>query len=476
MAAHIGRRLRRGAATTAVAAVAMAALTASQAPGLVSPENERTPAGSPADDLPIDGGSPYHTDLPPLRTPDKPGTSTRLPGVKDPASGIPATVLDAYRQAEAALAVSNPGCNLPWELLAAIGKVESGHARGGAVDAEGTTLTPIRGPQLNGDGFARIADTDGGTYDGDTSFDRAVGPMQFIPSTWMRWSADGNGDGAKDPNNIYDAALAAGRYLCAGGRDLADPGDLERAILGYNPSREYLNTVLTWLESYRKGTHEVPDGTGVLPTTPGAGSGAGSGGKGSGSGVTPGTGGTGPGGKEATAPSGRDGKPGEPGRPGTPDRPADPDRPTVSASGTVRPGGGSPTGTSPSPSAPETTEPGDGPGEGETTPPAECPTDSASPSPSPSDGSGSPAPSASPSASPSGSGSPTTSPGDDPEEPEDGAEDPGDPDDPCGDRDAEDGDGKDGEDGDGKDTVAEPAAAPTAGSLIGTALARLTSA
>ena len=162
---------------------------------------------------------------------------------------------------------------MPWQLLAAIGKVESGQARGGKVDAAGTTFSPILGPVLNGVGFANISDTDNGAYDGDSTHDRAVGPMQFIPSTWATWGQDGNGDGRKDPNNIYDAALAAGRYLCADGRDLAVKSDLDRAILGYNHSQEYLNTVLSWFEYYKRGTHEVPDGAGVLPDTDGPDSG-----------------------------------------------------------------------------------------------------------------------------------------------------------------------------------------------------------
>ncbi|MCM2576531.1 lytic transglycosylase domain-containing protein [Streptomyces meridianus] len=274
MAAQLGRRLRRGAATTAVAAVAMAALTASQAPEELVTQRNRT--GAPSEDTPIDGGSSYRTELPPLNTPGKPESSIDLPsGPVAAQSGIPASVLAAYKKAEAELRRSRPGCNLEWELLAAIGKVESGQARGGAVDSEGTTLKPILGPQLNGNGFARITDTDNGAYDGDTTHDRAVGPMQFIPSTWATWGADGNGDGERDPNNVYDAALAAGRYLCAGGRDLSVDAQLHRAILGYNHSQQYLRTVLSWLEFYRKGTHEIPDSGG----TPGAG-GAPGGGKG----------------------------------------------------------------------------------------------------------------------------------------------------------------------------------------------------
>ncbi|GHE40522.1 lytic transglycosylase [Streptomyces longispororuber] len=268
MAPVIGKRLRKATVTTAVAAAAVAALAASQAPGVAT--TDKAQGEQAADTTPPPGGdsatgnSPYYTDLPPLHSPVPP--TSKPGGAKgDPEAGLPATVLDAYKKAEAAVRTAKPGCNLPWQLLAAIGKVESGQARGGRVDDEGTTLTPILGPVLDGNGFARITDTDGGAFDGDTTHDRAVGPMQFIPSTWATSGQDGNGDGEKDPNNIYDAALAAAHYLCGSGRDLSVTGDLHAAILSYNRSTEYLNTVLSWLEFYRKGTHEIPDGTGRLP-------------------------------------------------------------------------------------------------------------------------------------------------------------------------------------------------------------------
>ncbi|GAA3493487.1 lytic transglycosylase domain-containing protein [Streptomyces prasinosporus] len=273
MAAHFGRRLRKGAATTAVAAAAVAALSASQAPGVTvdgqggQTTAEATPAPEEgAEGVGATGNSPYYTDLPPLNSPNPSPSASTGPSASGRAeAGIPATVLDAYKKAEAALREKKPGCNLPWQLLAAIGKVESGQARGGRVDADGTTLSPIIGPQLDGNGFALIKDTDDGAYDGNSSYDNAVGPMQFIPSTWEWAGRDGNGDGREDPNNIYDAALAAGHYLCRFGWDLSDQGDLNRAILSYNNSTDYLNTVLSWLEYYRKGTHEIPDGTGALP-------------------------------------------------------------------------------------------------------------------------------------------------------------------------------------------------------------------
>ncbi|WP_415941020.1 lytic murein transglycosylase [Streptomyces sp. 067-1] len=276
-------RTRKGLRTTALAVAAMAALTASQAPGLTGNAKD-THAGPAADDpvlptadtpfaeLAPPGDGSYHTELPPL--------TTRAGGPASPAparaevraqSGIPATVLRAYRAAETAVGRTDPGCRLPWELLAAIGKVESGQARGGAVDRNGTTLGRITGPPLDGRGFALIRDTDGGAHDGDTVYDRAVGPMQFLPSTWARWGTDGNGDGRADPNNVFDAALAAGHYLCAGDRDLGGGADLDRAVLSYNNSRAYLETVRYWLEFYRRGVHTVPDGEGVVPKSPGAG-------------------------------------------------------------------------------------------------------------------------------------------------------------------------------------------------------------
>jgi membrane-bound lytic murein transglycosylase B len=231
--------------------MAVAALTASQGPGTAVPAGQRQPLPPGGT---VSGDSVYRTELPPLRT----------PGPADvPAAGaLPATVFAAYRAAEASLARSAPGCGLRLQLLAAIGQVESGQARGGRVLPDGTSLSPILGPRLDGNGFALIRDSDGGAYDGDTVYDRAVGPMQFIPSTWAHWGADGNGDGRADPGNIFDAALAAGRYLCAGGRDLSERAGLERAVLGYNHSAAYLRTVLAWYAYYLGGHRVVPDNGG----------------------------------------------------------------------------------------------------------------------------------------------------------------------------------------------------------------------
>ncbi|MFD7529977.1 lytic murein transglycosylase [Streptomyces sp. NPDC059849] len=369
--------MRRGLGGTAVAVAAMAALTASQAPGIVA--HQAPPKERPETDevkwshVPNDDS--YHTELPPLESPKPPKAGRK----QTPAAarswseaGIPATVLAAYRKAESTLGRTDPGCRLPWQLLAAIGKVESGQAGGGRVDAHGTTLTPILGPVLDGAGFANIPDTDGGAYDGDRRHDRAVGPMQFIPSTWAHWGQDGNGDGRRDPNNIFDAALAAGHYLCAGPRDLSVKADLDRAILSYNHSDTYLRTVLSWLEFYRKGIHPVADGKGTLPRSPGAGGPnkpkhpvGGPGAPGGGIIVGPQ-----PGGSHQPSPSTTPKPSGSP--TGSPD-------PTLSPDPTD-PGTASP---DPTDSGPATPDPGTSPDPGTTEPGTGCPTESPSPSPDP---------------------------------------------------------------------------------------------
>jgi cell wall-associated NlpC family hydrolase len=94
---------------------------------------------------------------------------------------------------------------IPWEVLAAINKVETGFGRN-------------LGPSSAG----------------------AVGWMQFMPSTWARWGLDANGDGIADPNNPTDAIFSAARYLAGCGGQF----DIARAIYCYNHATWYVNEVL----------------------------------------------------------------------------------------------------------------------------------------------------------------------------------------------------------------------------------------
>jgi murein DD-endopeptidase MepM/ murein hydrolase activator NlpD len=167
--------------------------------------------------------------------------------------GIPAVMLDAYVRAAASDVVA--GCGLRPGILMGIGRVESGHGRtlaGASISGEGTVHPPIVGPALDGSGgTARIADTDRGRWDGDGTWDRAVGPMQFIPSTWRAWGRDANRDGAADPHNAYDAALGAAAYLCAASPGaLDDDANLGRALFAYNRSHAYVAEVMGWIDYY----------------------------------------------------------------------------------------------------------------------------------------------------------------------------------------------------------------------------------
>jgi hypothetical protein len=185
-------------------------------------------------------------------------------------NAIPALALKAYRKAAATLAVEDPSCHLGWPLLAGIGKVESDHGRswGSAsrVTSTGEVVPTILGPVLDGThDTALVRDTDRGSWDGNTTYDRAVGPMQFLPETWKSLGRDGNGDGIRDPNNMWDATLATASYLCTGGRNLENRSDVRAAVLSYNPSDAYVTSVLAWASAYQQAASKVP-GLDQVPT------------------------------------------------------------------------------------------------------------------------------------------------------------------------------------------------------------------
>ncbi|QLQ11707.1 MAG: lytic transglycosylase domain-containing protein [Nocardioidaceae bacterium] len=176
-------------------------------------------------------------------------------------NNLPEAARRAYQTAARTLARTKPGCRLPWTLLAGIGRVESDHGRygGSQLGTDGVARPKIIGIPLNGVGpVAAIRDTDNGRLDGDKVWDRAVGPMQFIPSTWAVVGADGDGDGKRDPFDIDDAALAAGKYLCHGGFSVADSAGAARAVFSYNHSDYYVALVLAFERGYRTGIFELP--------------------------------------------------------------------------------------------------------------------------------------------------------------------------------------------------------------------------
>ncbi|HEX2361602.1 MAG TPA: lytic murein transglycosylase [Jiangellaceae bacterium] len=190
-----------------------------------------------------------------------------LPVVRRTAVGsqsIPATVLAAYRAAAERIAQDDPSCGMRWQVLAGIGKIESGHAGNGRVTAEGDAVPRILGPVLDGAGpVAAISDHDDGRWDLDSAWDRAVGPMQFIPGTWALFGVDGSGDGIADPNNVFDATLSAGRYLCVGDSEVATSTGLATALRRYNNSAAYVATVMSWINAYDSGNAVPADDAGA---------------------------------------------------------------------------------------------------------------------------------------------------------------------------------------------------------------------
>ncbi len=241
------------------------ALTVTSVPDPIRPVARAVPVAVPAPVVPAPPAPlaipalpvELPTPVPPLVPLDDPGAADRGDGTASglAANGIPATALRAYRDAEAVLAAEQPSCRLDWALVAALGRVESNHGRfGGAVlSTSGVSSPPIRGPRLDGRAFALVRDTDGGRLDGDPAYDRAVGPLQFLPGTWRVVGPDGNHDGIADPHNIFDAALGAGVYLCSGSTDLANPASLYAAVYRYNHSGAYVAQVLALAARYRTG-------------------------------------------------------------------------------------------------------------------------------------------------------------------------------------------------------------------------------
>jgi cell wall-associated NlpC family hydrolase len=125
---------------------------------------------------------------------------------------IPSDDLMLYQEAGLAF-------DVPWEVIAGIGKVECDHGRNpdpacwkhGATNAAG-----------------------------------AGGPMQFLASTWQTYGIAANGSGTPDRWNPADAILSAANYLKANGA----PENIESAVFAYNHSDAYVQQVLAWAGLY----------------------------------------------------------------------------------------------------------------------------------------------------------------------------------------------------------------------------------
>ncbi|WP_235738012.1 hypothetical protein [Nocardioides alcanivorans] len=149
-----------------------------------------------------------------------------------PTSDLPGSAYAAYQRAEAVINASSTGCNLPWELLAAVGQVETDHGR----------RTPPK--------VTPTADSDGGLYDGSAAGDIPVGPLQLTPQAWAAVGVDADGDGNRDAEDIDDAALGLAVLLCSAKEDLATQAGQRAALSQHNQDPGYLDLVLRLADAY----------------------------------------------------------------------------------------------------------------------------------------------------------------------------------------------------------------------------------
>ncbi|MEB8324727.1 hypothetical protein NGF75_01830 [Dietzia kunjamensis] len=234
--------------------------TSRPAPPDITPLAEYSPSTPTVTEAPVTSRTTEPSPEEEAAAPEDPGAAHIEPAtIPDGPLGIPGIALDAYHRAADRLNAEKPACEMDWTLLAGIGQVESNQGRG-RFDVHGNTIGRILGPRLDGSlpGTAVITDTDGGRFDGDADFDRAVGPVQFIPSTWAGLGRDANGDGVADPNNIYDGALSAATLLCGQGGSMADPAARTRAVLAYNNSLAYVANVNAWAHGYAVNAVPLP--------------------------------------------------------------------------------------------------------------------------------------------------------------------------------------------------------------------------
>lgn len=270
---HHVRKRRRAVRAASAAAVAPALVLGG---GVVAAQLVPIPDGSSAADASV-GAPAASPDIPstPFAAPASetrlvvrrgPGLATAAVSTRSGTLDIPDQALAAYQRAAAVLGSADPACHLQWELLAAVGRVESDHGRHGdsRLDSSGRARPAIVGTRLDGHGpVAAIRDTDAGELDGDRRWDRAVGPLQFIPSTWQLVGVDADADGSRDPQDIDDAALGAAVYLCSGDDDLASTTGRAAAVHRYNHDQEYVDLVLRIFESY---VAAAANGVAAMPT------------------------------------------------------------------------------------------------------------------------------------------------------------------------------------------------------------------
>jgi membrane-bound lytic murein transglycosylase B len=215
------------------------------APGLTTPVPEEPSPTGP------------HLPTPPVRPADQLASwAQRIGGVLN----VPAVAIQAYGYAQLATLNTDPSCHLSWTTVAAVGEVESQHGQvGGAVlQSNGRSAPLVVGAVLDGkNGQALVNDTDAGAFDGDTTYDRAMGPLGLTPTVWRAYGIDADADGILDPYDIDDASLALARLLCSGAEDLSQRAGWDAAIARQHTGSTYAKSVFTSADSYGQRTKNM---------------------------------------------------------------------------------------------------------------------------------------------------------------------------------------------------------------------------
>lgn len=237
----------------AVVVVAGASLVAVRLAPDQQPQQAAEHGPIPTSSAPVSPSPAPQRPAAPVRTaaPVPAGDQPRFAAWVDEVAGwldIPKPAMHAYAWATVTLEQELPDCNLSWVTLAGIGETATNHGRtgGNSLASDGTPAKPI--------GTIAVRDFSGSVI----SIGGSAGPLQLAPSVWQQWATSASG-GEPDIQDIDDAALTAGKALCANGRDLATGEAWLAGVSTLHEAPLFLHRVLATATVYGTvGEHQQP--------------------------------------------------------------------------------------------------------------------------------------------------------------------------------------------------------------------------